>query len=67
MDIESPITNRMLNKLDPITFPKARSLLPFFAETTEVMSSGSEVPRATTVRPMSDSLIPIPCAMSFAQ
>ena len=48
----SPLTesiNRILKILEPITFPMAISLFRFDAATTEVTSSGSEVPAATIV------------------
>ena len=57
----SPVTPRiirMLNTLDPKTFPIAMPLCPLRAETMLVASSGSEVPPATMVRPMTASLMP---------
>jgi len=41
-----PITPRLLKMLDPVTFPIARSALPFFAAITDTASSGSDVPIA---------------------
>ena len=50
-----PNTNRILNMLEPITFPKANSFWPFLAATTLVTNSGKEVPTATIVNPTKDS------------
>ena len=41
-----PITPRLLKMLDPVTFPIARSALPFFAAITDTTSSGNDVPIA---------------------
>ena len=53
-----PMTSKMLNTLDPNTFPMAIPLLPLRAATTLVANSGIDVPIATTVRPMTASLTP---------
>ena len=42
----------MLKMLEPITLPTAMSASLRMAATSEVASSGSDVPTATTVRPM---------------
>ncbi|MEZ4963960.1 MAG: hypothetical protein R2791_01855 [Saprospiraceae bacterium] len=39
----------------PITLPSATSALPELAAMTETISSGDEVPKATTVRPITRS------------
>ena len=44
-----PIINKILKIFDPITFPMAISVSSFFVATTEVTSSGREVPTATIV------------------
>ncbi len=43
-----PTTPRLLKILDPVTFPIARSALPFLAAITDTVSSGSDVPIAIT-------------------
>ena len=53
-----PNTKKILKRLLPITFPIAISGFFFSAATIEVASSGREVPPATSVRPMIDSLTP---------
>ena len=53
-----PNTKNTLKRLEPITLPTAISGFFFRAATTEVANSGSEVPPATKVKPMTDSLIP---------
>ncbi len=50
----TPSTRRMLNKLDPMAFPTARSEFFFKAARIEVTNSGREVAAATMVRPTSD-------------
>ena len=45
----------MLKMLEPITLPMAISFCPLCAATSEVTSSGSDVPMATMVRPISVS------------
>jgi len=52
--------------LDPIMFPIAISLFFLYAATTEVASSGNEVPAATKVNPTSFSLTPIMVAIYTA-
>ena len=47
-----PRMNRMLKILLPTMLPMAMSAFPLRAATTEVTSSGSDVPNATMVRPM---------------
>ena len=42
-----PITPRLLKILEPVTFPIARSALPFFAAITDTANSGKDVPMAT--------------------
>ena len=50
----TPSTSRMLNKLDPIAFPTARSEFFFNAAKIDVTSSGNEVAAAIIVRPTID-------------
>ena len=47
-----PITINILNILEPIAFPSAISTSFFLAATTDVTSSGREVPIATMVNPI---------------
>ena len=54
----TPNIQKMLKRLLPTTFPIAMSLLPLRAATTLVANSGSDVPPATNVRPMTASLTP---------
>ena len=61
-----PNTKKILNRLLPITLPMAISGFFFNAATMEVANSGSEVPPATRVSPMTDSLTPSPRAMPMA-
>ena len=61
-----PNTKKTLNRFDPITFPIAISAFFFIAATTEVASSGNEVPPATKVKPITDSLTPKLRAMPVA-
>ena len=61
-----PRISRMLKTLDPSTLPMAIPLLPFFAATTLVASSGMDVPIATMVSPVTASLTPIILATSVA-
>ena len=61
-----PRTNKILNILLPTIFPMARSSFPFLAAVMDVASSGSEVPKATTVRPIILLLIPISFAIFVA-
>ena len=53
-----PSTNNMLKTLLPTIFPIAISACPFLAAVIDVISSGSEVPKATIVRPIILSLTP---------
>ena len=53
-----PTTNNILNILLPTILPIAISVFPCLAATDEVTSSGSEVPNATIVSPI--SLVDIP-------
>lgn len=53
-----PSTKKILKRLLPITFPMAISGFFFSAATMDVASSGREVPAATSVRPIMDSLTP---------
>ena len=53
-----PNTKKILKRLLPITLPMAISGFFFNAATMEVASSGREVPPATKVRPIIDSLTP---------
>ena len=48
----------MFSTLEPSTLPMAMPLLPLRAATTLVASSGSDVPPATMVRPITASLTP---------
>ena len=52
-----PTIIRMLNMLEPTTFPIAISELPLTADMTLMTSSGAEVPKATIVRPITRSEI----------
>ena len=61
-----PATNKMLNILLPTIFPMAISAFPLLAAVTEVTSSGSDVPKATIVRPIILSLMPNALAMAVA-
>ena len=62
-----PSTKKMLKRLLPITLPIAISGFFFRAATMEVASSGRDVPPATSVSPMTDSLTPRLRAMPVAQ
>jgi len=44
--------SRILAVFDPTTFPRAMSLLPRILASRLTVSSGSDVPNATTVKPM---------------
>lgn len=64
-----PVTARtraILSTLEPTILPMAMLLFPFRAATTEVTSSGNEVPIATTVSPMTLSAIPTYLAIATA-
>ena len=49
----SPTTASVLKRFDPTMFPSTNSCSPFRADATALASSGSDVPSATTVRPIS--------------
>ena len=53
-----PMMASRLNMFDPITLPSATSACRLSAAMTVVASSGSEVPTATSVRPITVSLMP---------
>ena len=57
MKLDVPRINKILNIFEPIIFPKAKSVFPFFAETIEVISSGRLVPIAIIVHPIILSLM----------
>lgn len=54
----TPNTPRMLKILDPIILPMEISISFLRAATADVANSGTEVPKATSVRPTTRSLIP---------
>ena len=62
----APNTKPRLKMLEPIILPIAISFSPFLAATKEVTNSGSDVPSATMVRPINDSLKPNCSAMAVA-
>ena len=62
----TPRMKKILKMFDPIMLPTAMSLFFFTAATTDVASSGKEVPAATIVNPISFSLTPSAVAMSTA-
>ncbi len=53
-----PNTQKILKIFDPTTFPIEISDLFLREATAQVANSGKEVPSATIVNPMSDSLMP---------
>lgn len=61
-----PNTKNILNRLLPITFPMAIPGFFFNAAVIEVASSGKEVPPATKVNPITDSLTPNERAIPLA-
>ena len=61
--LEIPSTINTLKIFEPKTLPMAMSEFPLNAATAEVTSSGSEVPMATTVKPISASEMPNSLAM----
>ena len=63
----APSTRKILNKLLPITLPMAIPRFFFTAATTDVANSGNDVPPATNVSPMTDSLTPNERAIPLAQ
>jgi len=56
---EIPSTKKTLKIFDPTMFPMAMSTFFFFAATTEVASSGREVPAETIVKAITLSARPI--------
>lgn len=62
-----PRTIQMLKMLLPIILPTRSSFSPRFAALTVVMSSGREVPKATIVRAIMRSEMPIDEAMVEAE
>ena len=62
-----PRTMQMLKILLPIMLPTRSSVSPFLAALIVVMSSGSEVPKAITVRAIMRSEIPMAVAMFDAE
>ena len=62
-----PSINKILKMFEPIIFPMAISVSPFFVATTEVTNSGREVPTATIVKPIKFSLIPRVVAIFVAE
>ena len=52
-----PKMNKALNMLLPRMFPRERPELPFIAEPKLITNSGNDVPNATMVSPMTNSLI----------
>ena len=61
-----PRISRMMAMFDPMTLPSAISALPLSSDTTDEASSGSDVPPATSVMAMTDSLIPSVRAIAVA-
>ena len=61
-DAVRPVMNSILNILDPITFPIAKSVSPFLVAITLVTSSGSDVPIAIIVSAITFS--PTPSALA---
>jgi len=53
-----PNMKNMLKTFEPTIFPTAISAFFLYAAAADVANSGSEVPIATTVKPISDSLTP---------
>ncbi len=62
MAADNPKMKRILKILLPIMFPMAMSAVPLKAEKTLTVSSGIEVPKATTVKPITKDGIPITLA-----
>ena len=56
----------MLAMFDPMTLPSAISDFPLSRDTTDEASSGSDVPPATSVMAITDSLMPSLRAISVA-
>ena len=55
----TPKISKMLKTFEPNTLPMAMPLLPLRAATALVASSGSDVPPATMVSPITASLMPM--------
>ena len=62
----TPTTAVELNRFEPMTLPMAISCSPFLAARIDEANSGSDVPTATMVKPMTKSLTPKSCAISTA-
>ena len=60
----SPTTASVLKKLEPTMLPRTNSFSPRRADATALASSGSDVPTATIVRPITRSEMPIAFARS---
>ena len=54
----APATPKILNRLDPATLPNPTTAWPRQAAAMVVASSGNEVPKAKSVRPMTSSETP---------
>ncbi|MEM6655215.1 MAG: hypothetical protein AAF596_05370 [Planctomycetota bacterium] len=61
---DMPSTPSTLRMLLPTTLPTARSRFPLRTAASDAASSGSEVPIATTVRPITRSVMPASFASS---
>ena len=55
---DMPKIREILQILLPITFPTAIMLFPFMEETRLTTNSGVDVPKATTVRPITTGVTP---------
>ena len=66
MILLTPRMKRILKIFDPMIFPRARSVFFLYAAMIEVASSGSEVPIAIIVSPITLSESPKYLAMSVA-
>lgn len=66
MILLTPRIKRILKIFDPMIFPRARSVFFLYAAMIEVASSGSEVPIAIIVSPITLSESPKYLAMSVA-
>ena len=62
----TPSTHKILNIFDPIIFPSEISLCFLNAAIADVASSGNEVPKATTLIPITTSDIPKNLAIKTA-
>ena len=63
---ETPRISSRLNRFEPTTLPTAKAFSPLREATIEVTSSGSEVPSATTVSPISVCDMPKKAAIATA-